>query len=97
MDGVFGIGAIPIPGFSAHIVDPDKPFLSDTGYRSFVGCYADPALGLTPDAAVYHLLAVHVEKSLKGSSALSARNTGKDSERLRHSSSSQPEQLSLWG
>lgn len=38
------------PGFAAHIVDHDKPFFSETGYRSFLGLGAQAAPGLTPDA-----------------------------------------------
>lgn len=50
-DGIFGIGAsgMPWPGFSAHIVDRDKPFLSETGYRSFLGLTAAMVPGLFPD------------------------------------------------
>jgi len=44
LDGIFGItGSICFwPGFSARAVDYDRPFLSQTGYRSFLGIYADP-------------------------------------------------------
>ena len=39
VDGVFGIGAtaLQFPGFAAHVVDRDALFLSDTGFRSFLG------------------------------------------------------------
>src|ERR1035438_5525071 len=38
MDGMFGICASMNvwPGFAAHAVEYDKPFLSETGYRSFL-------------------------------------------------------------
>lgn len=51
MDGMFGIGAryMPWVNFSARAVDWDKPFLSETGYRSFMGLYAELVPGLTPD------------------------------------------------
>lgn len=52
MDGMFGIGArfMPWMNFSANAVDWDKPFLSETGYRSFMGLHAALVPGLTPDA-----------------------------------------------
>jgi hypothetical protein len=51
-DGIFGTGAHAMlwPGFAAHAVDYQKPFLSETGYRSFIGCHADMVPGITPDA-----------------------------------------------
>src|SRR5207245_1861422 len=50
-DGIFGVGASfgPWLGFAAHDVEPEKPFLSETGYRSFMGCHADMMPGITPD------------------------------------------------
>ncbi len=50
LHGVFGIGSWSgfWPGFAAHAVDWDKPFLSETGYRSFLGIYAPPCF--RPDA-----------------------------------------------
>lgn len=41
-DGIFGIGCgfSLWPGFSTHAVELEKPFLSPTGYRSFLGIYA---------------------------------------------------------
>jgi hypothetical protein len=43
IDGMFGIGATFMywPGLSAHALDRDKPFLSETDYRSFLGVGAD--------------------------------------------------------
>lgn len=32
-DGIFGLC---LPAFSAHVVERDKPFISETGYRSFL-------------------------------------------------------------
>lgn len=50
-DGLFGVAASFSPwlGFSAHVVDTDKPILSETGYRSFFGCHADMVPGITPE------------------------------------------------
>lgn len=36
MNGIFGIGS-PAPGFAMHAIDRSRPFLSATGYRSFLG------------------------------------------------------------
>ncbi len=37
------------PAFSARAVEFDRPFLSTTGYRSFLGVQGDPVPGLSPD------------------------------------------------
>lgn len=68
MEGLFGIGCGFgfWPGFSAHAVDPDRPFLSETGFRSFLGLRADPVAGLTPDAFAAKVIATHVARDLKG-------------------------------
>lgn len=68
MDGVFGIGATfcPWPGFSAHAVDWDRPFLSETGYRSFLGIHADVVPGLTPATFAAMVVGRYVEQGLRG-------------------------------
>jgi hypothetical protein len=68
LDGLFGIGGrfIYWPGFSAHAVDYDRPFLSETGYRSFLGIHAEPVPGLTPDAFTGKVIAAYVARGLKG-------------------------------
>lgn len=68
MDGMFGIGARHTlwSGFSAHSVELDRPFLSETGYRSFLGIYAAPQPGLTPDLFAQQVIAVHIERELNG-------------------------------
>ncbi len=68
MDGLFGIGARHMTwmNFAARAVDWDKPFLSQTGYRSFMGLHAALVPGLTPDAFACEVIAAHVGKSLKG-------------------------------
>lgn len=68
MDGIFGIGSSVSywPGFAAHVVDAGRPFISETGYRSFLGIHADPAPDMTPDAFAAETLAAYVAKELKG-------------------------------
>lgn len=68
LDGMFGIGTSTgfWPGFSAHAVDPDRPFLSETGYRSFLGIYAAPVSGLLPDEFALKVIETHVARDLKG-------------------------------
>ncbi len=67
-DGIFGIGCgfSYWPGFSVHAVDSDRPFLSGTGYRSFLGIHAEPEPGLTPDAFVREIIAAFIARELKG-------------------------------
>lgn len=68
IEGVFGIGATFVSwlGFSAHAVDKTKPFLSETGYRSFLG-YGGPLLGgYTPETFVQAVIADYVDRSLRG-------------------------------
>lgn len=68
MDGVFGICAATgfWLSFSAHAVDFDRPFISETGYRSFLGIHAEPAPGITPDAFAEKVISAHVAHELKG-------------------------------
>jgi hypothetical protein len=68
MDGMFGISTLysTWPGFSAHAIDTDRPFLSETGYRSFLGIHADYVPGLTPESFVQGVLAEYVATTLKG-------------------------------
>jgi hypothetical protein len=68
MDGMFGICSCHCPwmGFSAHAVQLDKPFLSETGYRSFLGVHAEPVPGLTTDAFAREVIAAHIAGELKG-------------------------------
>src|SRR5690606_16264225 len=51
LDGLFGIASSFAfwPGFAAHAVDYDRPFISQTDYRSFLGIHAAPVPDLTPD------------------------------------------------
>ncbi len=68
LDGMFGIGSgfSFWPGFSAHAVDRDRPFLSQTGYRSFLGIYAEPQEDLTPDLFTQKIIAAYVDRDLNG-------------------------------
>lgn len=67
-NGVFGIasGFCYWPGFSAHAVDWDRPFLSKTGYRSFLGVHADPAAGVAPDVFAVRFIEDYVRRELGG-------------------------------
>lgn len=66
--GLFGICASlgTFPEFAAHAVDWDKPFLSETGYRSFMGIGGQLVPGLTPEAFAAEIVRAHVAKALKG-------------------------------
>nr|WP_281719908.1 hypothetical protein [Nitrosomonas nitrosa] len=68
LDGVFGIasGVSFWPGFSAHAVDWDRPFLSETGYRSFLGIRWPVEEGLMPDAFIGKVLSHYIAHDLKG-------------------------------
>jgi len=54
------------PGFGAYAVDADKPFFSETGYRSFLGLHAEMVPGLTPDAFAREVIASHIRGECKG-------------------------------
>lgn len=62
LEGIFGIGCSTdfYPGFAAHIVDKEKPFFSETGYRSFLGVHAEPLANLTPDEYVRQAIVAHI-------------------------------------
>ena len=68
MNGMFGIGATAMPylGFSVRAVYCTKPFLSETGYRSFLGVSVEPALGMTAADFVCRVVELHVASELKG-------------------------------
>jgi hypothetical protein len=68
MEGIFGIGSGVSfwPGFAAHVVDPSRPFLSPTGYRSFLGIHAEAQPGLTPGDFVSRVIEAYVARELKG-------------------------------
>jgi len=68
MDGIFGIGGrfCPWMNFSAHAVDWDRPFISETGYRSFMRLHAAVVPGVTPDGFARLVLEAHIKGELKG-------------------------------
>lgn len=68
LNGIFGIGSSVgfWPGFAAHAVDLDKPFLSSTGYRSFLGIHADPQAELTPDEFAAKVVGGYIARELGG-------------------------------
>ena len=68
LEGIFGIAA-PFfywPGFSAHAVEPDKPFLSETGYRSFLGLAGEPCPDTLPDGFARNVVRFYIDRNLKG-------------------------------
>lgn len=67
MEGLFGIGSHSLwLGFSARAVDLDRPFISDTGYRSFLGVWMEPAQSITPDMFAAEIITAYVRRDLKG-------------------------------
>jgi hypothetical protein len=67
-DGIFGIGSrmSAAPGFAAHAVDYDKPFISNTGYRSFLGYRPDLEAGMTPDRFAREIIREQIKREAKG-------------------------------
>lgn len=68
MDGLFGICSrySPWMNFSARALEWDKPFISETGFRSFMGIYGALVSGLTPDRFASEVIGAHIRKELKG-------------------------------
>lgn len=68
MGGMFNIGATstPFSGFSVCACDPSRPFLSETGYRSFLGVTVSPENGMTTERFVQRVVAAHVGIALNG-------------------------------
>ena len=85
LDGLYGIGASYSPwmNFCAHAVDKDKPFLSETGFRSFLGIHADLVPDLTPDAFVIDVIEGYVDRQLKGKLVAIGKSGGKTRRRRR--------------
>lgn len=63
--GIFGIGLM-LPSFSASAVDWTQPFISETGYRSFLGLRAPPDPGMTTAGWVTAILDAHIRSEMKG-------------------------------
>lgn len=68
MEGIFGVASNVFEwlGFAAHAVEWGKPFLSETGFRSFIGLRGTLQPGMTPDAFARAIIAEHVSRELKG-------------------------------
>jgi len=68
LEGLLGIGASVMfwPGFAAHAVDFERPFLSETGYRSFLGIAAEPYACVLPQEFAEKVIAAYVRTELKG-------------------------------
>jgi hypothetical protein len=67
-DGMFGIGASigNFLGFGAHAVDYHRPFISETGYRSFMGIHGDVPAGMMPDMVAGEAIRTYVDRECKG-------------------------------
>lgn len=67
MEGLFGIASSSHwLGFAAHAVDWDQPFISATGYRSFLGCSVEIAPGVSPDAFCARTIETRVSREMTG-------------------------------
>lgn len=62
--GIFAIGGSA--GFSAHAVSWDRPFVSSTGFRSFLGVHFEAVPGMTFDVFATEVLRDHIKRELKG-------------------------------
>lgn len=63
-DGLLGIGGSA--GFAAHAVEMNRPFLSDTAFRSFLGCRIEDAHGCTFYAFAVTVMRSHIARELEG-------------------------------
>jgi hypothetical protein len=68
MESLFGIAADAYPwlGFEAHALEWDKPFLSETGFRSFIAIGGDLVPGFTPECFALEAIAAHIRQANKG-------------------------------
>lgn len=67
MQGLFGIGSLcHWLGFAARAVDSNKLFISETGYRSFLGASIEFAKDITPDRFAAIVIGAHVADELRG-------------------------------
>ena len=68
IEGIFGLFAAWSfwPSFSAHAVDPGRPFISETGYRSFLSVRFAPLPGLLPDTFAAEAIEAHIRQEMKG-------------------------------
>lgn len=67
MEGLFGIASSSHwLGFSTHAIDWDRPFISETGYRSFLGCVIEIAPNIAPDAFCARIIKAHISQEFDG-------------------------------
>ena len=68
MEGMFGIGstAMAYLGFSVKAANFNKLFISETGYRSFLGCSVSPEKGMTTEGVVTRILNHYIANELRG-------------------------------
>lgn len=68
VEGVFGIGASSMYwlGLSAHALDQTQPFISETGYVSFLGLSAPLLPSLSVDAFAQEVIEAYIRRELKG-------------------------------
>ena len=68
IEGVFGLFAAWSfwPSFLAHAVDSGRPFISETGYRSFLSVPLAPLPGLPPDTFAAEVIKAHIRQEMKG-------------------------------
>lgn len=68
VSGMLGLFATHMQGmaFEVYAADNTKPFLSETGYRSFLGQSAPVPKGSTVDVWVAATVQMHINKELKG-------------------------------
>lgn len=68
MDGIFGLASNVYHwlGFAAHAIDYDRPFLSETGYRSFIAIGGELEPGFTPDRFAREAIAAQIRRENKG-------------------------------
>lgn len=68
MKGMFGIGSTSMPylGFALRALDSSEPFLSNSGYRSFLGASVPPEVGMATDGFVRRVITAFVEQELRG-------------------------------
>lgn len=65
---VFGIGSSTgfWLGFAAHAVDHRRPFISETGFRSFLGASAEICAGVTPAVFAQRIIGSFADRELRG-------------------------------
>jgi hypothetical protein len=68
MDGIFALASNVYHwlGFAAHAVDYDKPFLSETGFRSFIAIGGELEPGFVPDRFAREVIAAYITRENKG-------------------------------